>query len=45
MNQNTDTYWRRIKTAFDEHKLVDPDFANIHMDHSDKAMANHWATI
>ncbi|KAE8770023.1 putative methionyl-tRNA synthetase [Hordeum vulgare] len=25
--------------------LVDPDFANIHMDCDDKAMANHWATI
>ncbi|KAE8811295.1 putative methionyl-tRNA synthetase [Hordeum vulgare] len=44
-NQNTDTYWWRIKTAFDERKLVDPDFANIHMDRGDKAMANHWATI
>ncbi|KAE8797369.1 putative methionyl-tRNA synthetase [Hordeum vulgare] len=44
-NQNTDTYWGRIKTVFDERKLVDPDFANIHMDRSDKAMMNHWATI
>ncbi|KAE8797376.1 putative methionyl-tRNA synthetase [Hordeum vulgare] len=44
-NQNTDTYWGRIKTVFDERKLVDPDFANIHMDRSDKAMANHWVTI
>ena len=44
-NQNADTYWRRIKTAFDERKLVDPDFANIHMDHGEKAMTNHWATI
>lgn len=44
-NQNTDTYWRRIKTAFDERKLVDPDFANIHMDRGDKAMSNQWAAI
>ncbi|KAE8805944.1 putative methionyl-tRNA synthetase [Hordeum vulgare] len=44
-NQNTDTYWGRIKTTFDERKLVDPDFANIHMDRGDKAMTNHRATI
>ncbi|KAE8817500.1 putative methionyl-tRNA synthetase [Hordeum vulgare] len=44
-NQNADTYWGRIKTVFDERKLVDPDFANIHMDRGDKAMANPWATI
>ncbi|KAE8777045.1 putative methionyl-tRNA synthetase [Hordeum vulgare] len=43
--QNTDTYWGRIKTAFDECKLVDPNFANFHMDHGDKAMVNQWATI
>ncbi|KAE8792303.1 putative methionyl-tRNA synthetase [Hordeum vulgare] len=30
---------------FDEHKLVDPNFANIHMDCDEKVMANHWLTI
>ncbi|KAE8821356.1 putative methionyl-tRNA synthetase [Hordeum vulgare] len=45
VNQNTDTYWRRIKTAFDERKLVDPDFVNINVDYGDKAMSNHWSTI
>ena len=40
-NQNADTYWRRVKTVFDERKLVDSDFANIHMDRGEKAMANH----
>ncbi|KAE8820916.1 putative methionyl-tRNA synthetase [Hordeum vulgare] len=44
-NQNTDTYWGRIKMAFDERKMVDPDFANIHMDPGEKAMANRWSTI
>ncbi|KAE8782446.1 putative methionyl-tRNA synthetase [Hordeum vulgare] len=44
-NQNTDTYWGRIKTAFDERKLVDPDFAKIHMDHGEKSMVNRWSTI
>ncbi|KAE8788714.1 methionyl-trna synthetase [Hordeum vulgare] len=44
-NQNANTYWSMIKTAFDERKLVDPDFAIIYMDRGEKAMVNHWATI
>ncbi|KAE8784763.1 putative methionyl-tRNA synthetase [Hordeum vulgare] len=40
-NQNSNTYWSRIKTTFDERKLVDPDFARIHMYRDEKAMANH----
>ena len=44
-NQNADTYWRRNKMASDERKLVDPDFANIRMDRSKKAMANHRVVI
>ncbi|KAE8814512.1 putative methionyl-tRNA synthetase [Hordeum vulgare] len=44
-NQNTHTYWGRIKTTFDERKLVDPDFANIHMDHDEKAMSNRWIRV
>ncbi|KAE8804793.1 putative methionyl-tRNA synthetase [Hordeum vulgare] len=35
-SQNTDTYWRRIKTMFDERKLVDPEFAGIHMERGEK---------
>ncbi|KAE8798114.1 methionyl-trna synthetase [Hordeum vulgare] len=41
-NQNNKTYWRRIKTTFDELKLVDPEFAGIQMERTDKAMSNHW---
>ncbi|KAE8787720.1 putative methionyl-tRNA synthetase [Hordeum vulgare] len=44
-NQTTDTYSRKIKTAFDERKLVDPEFAGIHMERGDKALSNHWASI
>ncbi|KAE8768851.1 putative methionyl-tRNA synthetase [Hordeum vulgare] len=44
-NQNTDTYWGRIKTALDERKLVGPVFANIDMDRGEKAMSNRWPTI
>ncbi|KAE8811527.1 putative methionyl-tRNA synthetase [Hordeum vulgare] len=45
VNHNSDAYWRRIKTAFDECKLVDPEFAGIHMESGDKAMYKHWASI
>ncbi|KAE8768822.1 putative methionyl-tRNA synthetase [Hordeum vulgare] len=44
-NQNSDTYWGRIKMAFNGRKLVDPDFASIHMDCGEKAMVNRWSTI
>ncbi|KAE8780198.1 D-2-hydroxyglutarate dehydrogenase, mitochondrial [Hordeum vulgare] len=45
MNQNTDTYWGRIKTAFDERKKADLYFSNMHMDSGEKAMVNRWSTI
>ncbi|KAE8791950.1 D-2-hydroxyglutarate dehydrogenase, mitochondrial [Hordeum vulgare] len=42
--QNVETYRKRIKSSFDERKMVDPELSSIHMDHSEKVMANHWAT-
>ncbi|CAM0881406.1 unnamed protein product [Alopecurus aequalis] len=43
VNQNADNYWRRVKTAFEERKLVDPEFAGLFTDHGEKA--NYWAVI
>ena len=40
-NQSGDTYWNRVKAAFDERKMVDPKFNTTYMDHGAKAMANH----
>ena len=44
-NQNGDTYWRRVKAAFDERKMVDPDFSDVFMERGPKAMASHWSAI
>jgi hypothetical protein len=41
-NQNFDTYLQWVKTAFDEHKLVDPYFNKTVMVRGEKAMATHW---
>ena len=43
-NQNMDNYWMRDKSLYDEHRIVDPEYAGC-LDHSEKAMANHWAVI
>jgi hypothetical protein len=44
-NQNFDTYWQRVKTAFDERKLVDSYFNKTMMVRGEKAMATHWGII
>jgi hypothetical protein len=44
-NQNFDTYWQWVKTAFDERKLVDPYFNKTVMVRSEKAMATHWGIM
>jgi hypothetical protein len=43
-NQNFDTYWQRVKLAFDERKIVDPYFNKTVMVHGEKAMATHWGS-
>jgi hypothetical protein len=44
-NQNFDTYWQRVKIAFDEHKIVDPYFNKTVMVRGEKAMATHWGIM
>jgi hypothetical protein len=44
-NQNFDTYWQRVKMAFDERKIVGPYFNKMVMVRSEKAMATHWGIM
>ena len=43
-NQNMENYWKRVKTSYDERRIVDPEYASC-LDRGEKAMANHWAVI
>jgi hypothetical protein len=44
-NQNYDTYWQRVKLAFDERKLVDPYFKKTVMICGEMAMGTHWGIM
>ncbi|XP_051196945.1 uncharacterized protein [Lolium perenne] len=46
-NQSFDTYWFRVRQAYEERKLVDPYFnkTNMNMYRGDKAMATHWGIM
>jgi hypothetical protein len=44
-NQNSDTYWERVKVAFDERKLMDSAFNKIHMDRNPSGMSHLWGLI
>jgi hypothetical protein len=44
-NQNSNTYWERVKVAFDERKLMDSAFNKIHMDRNPSKMSHHWGLI
>nr|XP_051208245.1 uncharacterized protein LOC127325216 [Lolium perenne] len=46
-NQSFDTYWLRVRQAYEERKLVDPYFnkTNMNVYRGDKAMATHWGIM
>jgi hypothetical protein len=44
-NQNYETYWQRVKLAFNERKIVDLYFNKMVMIRGDKAMGTHWGII
>jgi hypothetical protein len=44
-NQNFDTYWQRVKMAFDERKIVDPYFNKTVMVRGVKATTTHWGIM
>ncbi|XP_051210975.1 uncharacterized protein [Lolium perenne] len=46
-NQSFDTYWFRVRQAYEERKLVDPYFnkTNMNVYRGDKAMATHWGIM
>jgi hypothetical protein len=44
-NQNYETYWQRVKLAFDERKIVDPYFNKTVMIRDNKAMSTHWGIM
>jgi hypothetical protein len=44
-NQNSNTYWERIKVSFDKRKLMDPVFNKVHMDRNPSGMYHRWGII
>ena len=44
-SENMDNYWKRVKTSYDERRIVDPGYSVCVTPRGEKAMANHWANI
>ena len=44
-NQNAESYWKRVKAAFDERRLLDPYFKALTADRNVSAMSHHWHMI
>ena len=44
-NQSAESYWKRVKAAFDEHRLLDPYFKALTTDRNVSAMSHHWHMI
>jgi hypothetical protein len=43
--QTTGAYWKRVKAKFDEHKITDKEYRNMHIDHSQNAIEHRWSGI
>jgi hypothetical protein len=44
-NQNAESYWKRVKAAFDERRLLDPYFNTLTTDRNISAMSHRWHMI
>jgi hypothetical protein len=44
-NQNAESYWKRVKAAFDERRLLDPYFKALTVDRNVSAMSHRWHMI
>jgi hypothetical protein len=44
-NQNNDTYWKRVKAAYEERRQMDPYFQGLDKERNDSAMSHRWAVI
>jgi len=44
-NQNCETYWRRVKVAYDERRQLDPDFKSLRNERGDSGMSHRWGII
>jgi hypothetical protein len=44
-NQTGDTYWRRVKTAYDERRDIDREFAMLTHDRNESGLSHRWGMI
>jgi hypothetical protein len=44
-NKNSGTYWARVNVAFDELKLLDPNFSKVDMDHNQSGISHRRGII
>ena len=44
-NQAMDNHWKRVKTAYGERQMINPDFAGCLTERGQKAMSNYWALM
>ncbi|KQJ88688.1 hypothetical protein BRADI_4g20543v3 [Brachypodium distachyon] len=44
-NPSDDTYWRRVKTAYDERRVIDREFASMTHDRNESGLSHRWQMI